>query len=348
MHQSLSNNTASLKKINMELVKTSLKEVEYGTKSSIAQATGLSVATCGNILKELLATGEALEVSHEESSGGRPARRFKYNKNYGFIGCIYTSIKDNTRWIHYKVTNLIGEEIEEDVIISDQITSETIDNFIGKLTKKYTNILAIGVGVPGVVHEGIIGICDIIELTNVNLGEKLKEKYKIEVTIENDMNLTVYGIYKRQQYKKETSLAVVTFIEDSFPGAGIIIDGHILKGSTKFAGEVSFLPFDLTREDQLKHLINKEKFIPLAAKTLISIIVIINPQIIVLTGGLCKLEYVDDIYNTCMQIIPKEHMPNISYIEDTHKDYMQGLISIALESLSYQGALMLRHMFIKH
>ncbi|MFE7083374.1 ROK family protein [Priestia megaterium] len=335
MHQPMSNNTASLKKMNIGLVKKVVKEVEYGTKSSIAQATGLSVSTCGNILKELLVTGEVLEVSHEESNGGRPARRFKYNKNYGFIGCIYISIKDNTHWVHYRVTNLIGEKIEEEVIISDHITYEVIDNFIENLTKKYTNILAIGIGIPGVVHEGVIGICDISELTNINLGEKLKEKYKIEVTIGNDMNLTVYGIYKRQQYTKETSMAVVTFIEDSFPGAGIIINGHILKGSTKFAGEVSFLPFNLTRDDQLKHLINKEQFIPLAAKTLISIIAIINPQIIALTGELCKPQYIDDIYNSCLQIIPKEHMPNISYIEDTHKDYMQGLIYTALESLSY-------------
>jgi len=339
MNKPLSNNTAALKKINIELVKTSLKNLEYGTKSSIAQATGLSVGTCGNILKELLVTGEVLEVSHEESSGGRPARRFKYNENYGFIGCIYISLKNDIRWVNYRITNLRGEKIEEDIITSDNITYEEIDAFIDQLIKKY-NILAIGIGVPGVVNEGVIGICDIPELANINLGERLKEKYKIEVTIENDMNLTVYGIYKH--HKKETSVAVVTFIENSFPGSGIIVDGNILKGSTKFAGEVSFLPFDMSREDQLKHLHNKERFIPLAAKTLISIIAIINPQIIVLTGGLCKSEYVDDIYNNCLQIIPKEHIPNISYIEDIHNDYMQGLLSTTLESLAYHGTLMLK------
>ncbi|MGG0418609.1 ROK family protein [Priestia aryabhattai] len=340
MNKPLSNNTAALKKINIDLVKASLKNLEYGTKSSIAQATGLSVATCGNILKELLVTGEVLEVSHEESSGGRPARRFKYNENYGFVGCIYISLKNNARWVNYKVTNLKGEKIEEDIITSDNITYEVIDSFINQLTQKYTNILAIGIGIPGVVYEGVIGICDIPELSNINLGERLKEKYKIEVTIENDMNLTVYGIYKR--HEKETSVAVVTFIENSFPGSGIIIDGNILKGSTKFAGEVSFLPFDLSREEQLKHLHNKEQFIPLAAKTLISLIAIINPQIIVLTGGLCKPEYVDNIYNNCLQIIPKEHIPNISYIEDIHNDYMQGLLSTTLESLAYHGTLMLK------
>ncbi|WP_194758245.1 ROK family protein [Priestia megaterium] len=339
MYQPLSNNTASLKKINVELVKATLKGVEYATKASIAQATGLSVATCGNILKELLITGEVVEINHEESSGGRPARRFQYNKEYGFIGCMYISIKDKTRCIHYKVTNLIGEEIEEDFLILDRVTYEAFDKFIEKLTTKYKNILAIGIGVPGVVHNGIVGICDIPELIDVHLGEKLKEKYKIAVTIENDMNLTVYGLYKSQQYKKESSVVVMTFIEDSYPGAGIITDGHILKGNTKFAGEVSFLPFGLSREDQLTYLFKKEQFIKIATKTVVSMIAIINPQLIALTGELCKPTYIPEIYNACLQHIPKEHMPRISHIENIHNEYMQGLISTTLESLTYCSGL---------
>jgi predicted NBD/HSP70 family sugar kinase len=42
-------------------------------------------------------------------------------------------------------------------------------------------------------------------------------------------------------------LHVIKFPKDNFPGAGFIVDGHLLKGNTKFAGEVSFLPFGRLR-----------------------------------------------------------------------------------------------------
>lgn len=63
-------NTQQVKRINVELVKNTLRSMGVGTKASIANLTKLSVATCGTILNELLQTGEIIDLGPDESSGG--------------------------------------------------------------------------------------------------------------------------------------------------------------------------------------------------------------------------------------------------------------------------------------
>ncbi|ALP38849.1 transcriptional regulator [Paenibacillus sp. IHB B 3084] len=331
----VSNNAIRVKQINVELVKNTLKSLEYATKSSIASITGLSVATCGNILKELLQTGEVLETELEESNGGRPAMRYKYNADYSYILCLNVKTEGGLDSLTYAVSNLLGDVIVEKTSIVPYIDYEVIEKQIGELISIYGNVKAVGIGIPGVVHQGVIGVCDIDPLIGIPLGPLLYNKYELEITIENDMHLTVYGFYKMQNYDEDKSFAIVNFPKDNFSGAGFIVDGHLLKGNTKFAGEVSFLPFDMTREEQLKQSKNTQGFVPLAVKTITSIIAIIDPVSIALTGELSKPTLLDDIYNGCLKDIPQEHMPEIFVKSDTNDEYMNGLISVTLESLTY-------------
>lgn len=61
------------------------------------------------------------------------------------------------------------------------------------------------------VYEGVVvGDCDIKSLINFPLEKKLKERFPLEIIVEN------------------------------------------IKGNTNFAGEVSYLPFDITLEEQIK------------------------------------------------------------------------------------------------
>lgn len=47
---------------NVKLVKDALKSLESGTKNTVAQMTGLSIATCNTILNELAESGEILKL----------------------------------------------------------------------------------------------------------------------------------------------------------------------------------------------------------------------------------------------------------------------------------------------
>lgn len=102
--------------------------------------------------------------------------------------------------IVHAVTNLAGEMLAECSSEAESINYETIDKLLARLVDSYENIKAAGIGIPGIVHNGVIGACDIKELSNVTLVSRLRASYDLEFTVENDMNLATYGFYKKQVY----------------------------------------------------------------------------------------------------------------------------------------------------
>ncbi|MBU5671735.1 ROK family protein [Paenibacillus brevis] len=331
-----SHNTRQVKKINVELVKNTLKAIGTGTKASIAGSTGLSVATCGTILNELVESGEVLETEFEESSGGRPARQYMFNADYAYVLCLLVKTESGAHSISYAIVNLMGEMVEEEVRSLPPIDRSRIDLIIGELIQKYDNIKAIGIGIPGVAHHGVIGICDVAALAGLALGPWLEEKYGIDVIIENDMNLAVYGFYNLQDVEEDKTVAVVTFPNNHFPGAGFIVNGRMVTGHTHFAGEVSYLPFGMTREEQLAKWHEQEHFMTNAVQVLASIIAIMNPVSIAVTGELTHPSMLEPLTESCMKYIPKEHMPLLTIKNDIHHEYLTGIITLALESLTYR------------
>lgn len=326
-------NSAQIKCINVELVKNTLRNLSIGTKQDVAKATGLSVATCNTILNELLETGEVLADELAPSYSGRPARRYTFNANYSLIACIYMYNENGKHTITYTVVNLMGEILEKNCI-QKKISYEKIESLIDELIARYTNIKAVGIGVPGLVNQGVVGVCDIDELVGVPLGLLLKEKYPLKITINNGTNLIALGFYHNQGYQEEI-IVTIHFSKKNYPGAGIIIGGHIVRGNTGFAGEISFLPFDCSREEQLKQLNSNDGFIPLVVKTICSFVAVINPSSIMLTGDLFATEMLDEIRTRCLNFIPQEHIPSIFISESYHEVYMSGLIFKTLESLTY-------------
>lgn len=334
--QPVTHNTIQLKKMNVELVKNALKAQGIGTKASIASLTKLSVATCGTILNELVTVGEVIQMESDGASGGRPAKQYKYNADFGCVVCLLVKTEGGIHSISYSIVNLVGETVKETTLELQHIDVDAIDGLIEKLVSENGNIQAIGIGIPGVVHRGVVGVCDVPDLAGKPLGPYFEEKYDMSVTIENDMNMTVYGFYHLQNFEEEKTFAVVTFPKNHFPGAGFIVDGRILSGNTKFGGEVSFLPFGMTREEQLRQLHTDEGFIRLAVHTLTSVIAIINPVTIAITGEVPRETQLDELYAGCMMNIPEEHMPQLFIQNDTHREYMKGMVTATLESLTYR------------
>ncbi|MBU3144384.1 ROK family protein [Clostridium sp. CF012] len=325
-------NTAQVKRYNVEIVKNALKALTGGTKTTIARITGLSVATCNTILNELAATGEILEGTNEYSSIGRPAQFYRFNENYSYICCIYMTYENRSKILTYAVVNLVGDVIKEKSMVSARIDYDVIENTVEQLIAKYENIKAVGIGIPGVVNQqNVIDICDIEELGNCALAERLTNKLGMDVVIENDMNSIAYGVYQAGEYQEDTSIAVVAFYKDNWPGSGIIVDGHIIRGNTNFAGEVSYLPLGCTHEKQKELLKNREDTIQLVAKTICSLTAIINPHTIVMTGTALSDDMMDEICLLVSEIIPKNHIPKIILEHNIQEYYLKGLSSMTLE-----------------
>lgn len=334
MKQMISN-TAQVKRYNVGIVKNTLKALPSGTKTTIAKITGLSVATCNTILNELTATGEIFEVTNEYSNVGRPAKAYQFNEDFSYICCIYMSYENEKKNLTYAVVNLLGNVIEKQSMVKEYINYEVIETLVQKLMEQYENIKAIGIGIPGVVNkQNIIDFCDIEELGRCALAEMLTGQFGVYVVVENDMNLIAYGFYQSVEHQEDRSVAVVSFFKDNWPGSGIIVDGHIIRGNTNFAGEVSYLPFGFTRNQQKELLKNREGIIQIVGKTISSLTAIINPESIIMTGTILTEDMLGEIYDLCNQTIPKNHMPHILLEHNVQGYYLKGLSSLALEYLN--------------
>lgn len=97
----------------------------------------------------------------------------------------------------------------------------------------------VGLASPGAVNskEGIVlHGTNLPEWENVPLKKWMGESLGVEVQVVNDANAAAWGEYVRGAGKRSENMVYVTF--STGIGAGIVLDGKLLLGTTSFAGEL--------------------------------------------------------------------------------------------------------------
>lgn len=330
----LTNSTYMVKESNTELIRNALKTLGIATRNEIARKTDLSVATCGNILKDLLETGEVFEDELDNQRGGRPARKYSYNKDFSLAICMNIHSDADQKILRYAVINLYEEILEEKTSSYTFIDMHMIDGLVCKLVEKYPAIKAFGIGIPGISNkEGAILLNDVKELNGTQLAANIKNKYDLEVSMASSPNLTAYGYYKNHidTLEGKTFVALVA-PREHLMGAGIIIDGRMYRGDTNLAGEVGYI-------GQCMKAITSaadENFEAGLITALISIITVLGPSTILLTGSMFTDEIIHHAEETCKKLLPAEFLPQLELKKDASEEYLNGVIHMALDSLSYK------------
>lgn len=326
-------NTAQLREHNKNLIRYALKNIESGTKKIISDMTGLSVATCNNLLKILLKSGEIIELESTPSTGGRPSRQFKYNASFKTLAQIILTKENEEYAITARCCDLIGNEMYKTKEIYPILSVSEISSILEILIKKFPNLSHVSIGVPGVVYQDSIGLCSIKGLENSTLIADLKQRFDLVFYIENDVNATTLGFYENDNYEKNSTFSYIYFPKNFSPGAGIIANGSIIKGNTYFAGEIAYLPLGVTKTDQTKIHLNQSQFTDYVTRIIITINCIINPKIIALSGESFSQESFENIREQLVQSTPNEHIPEIILVEDIDKHYFKGLEKIIMKNI---------------
>lgn len=123
-------------------------------------------------------------------------------------------------------------------INSDMNADDILDGIVAlsrELIEKHS-IEAVGIGVPGINRDGYVTMSN-LPFENYRLGDKLSEKLKMPVKLNNDANCAALGeqIAGGKTYDNVVLLTIGTGI-----GGGIIIDGKIYSGRGS-AGEVGHI-----------------------------------------------------------------------------------------------------------
>jgi predicted NBD/HSP70 family sugar kinase len=106
----------------------------------------------------------------------------------------------------------------------------------------HERLLGIGVGVPGSVDSQGNGLVDAPPLgwQQVPLGSTLRREFELPVLVENNVNALavaerLYGVGR--QFRNFLVVTIGTGV-----GAGIVVDGVVLRGNAGSAGEIGHIP----------------------------------------------------------------------------------------------------------
>lgn len=280
--------------------------------SELTENTDGGLTTVKKCVAQAIDYGMAIEGNIAESTGGRKARQYLINREYQYY---FIAIVDNNNLI-IKVFDFAINCVEDyQKSFEMNLFFSALNEEIEKQARKYT-IGTIGVSLPCVVKNGVV--LDWYynpEMVGFDIKNKLEEKYKANVVVQNDMKLTALGILNTDEINSK-NIVTMQFGHNGIGMAGIV-NGHLIEGNTGFAGEVGYI------NDLRKNIMG----VSYPAKIVRNAIVFFNPEIIVFYKSKRQNDFMR-IFDIATNGLPSYAIPRFEVSDNYIGDIIGGLISL--------------------
>lgn len=211
--------------------------------SRVALARKLQIApsTVGNYVARLSAEGFLMESKNDVSEPGRPPTALWLNAEGGqFIGVDFEAHNIMAMAVDFSDTPVkhFHEKIEPSDTVSD-ILKKIERAITAVLPENPSRLLAIGVGVPGLVDasKGVaLHYKHITHWRNVGLTAPLAKKFGVPVYLENCVRSMALAEMWYGQGRGEQNFVCIGIRTGI--GAGIIASGQLQRGDAHHAGEI--------------------------------------------------------------------------------------------------------------
>jgi predicted NBD/HSP70 family sugar kinase len=226
---------------NRRLILQLIKDAGVISRKTLAEKTGLKLATITLAINEFLEKGMIEERGFIEGDSGRKIMGF------GFASEKYCTIviRISTSYIKIGVydinnNNLFIKKIFLDTLSNINHTCELIANHIENLPSviEHRKVLGVGVGVEGpfVLKDGYYKLPHPQSADGYfDIGKVLANKLKYPVFINKENNFAVYNLWKTKC--KDKQLGIVVNITVSYAiECGIMVNGEIVNGCCGSAG----------------------------------------------------------------------------------------------------------------
>lgn len=211
------------------------------TRNDLAQTTGLSFATVSNIVNELIEVGLLREASREDSGGGRPRARLQVNPERGLL----LGVDVAETYVHIDVFDLALQRIARyDHEISDATREpeNVTDEIVTGLTRALAEhpgreVLGIGVSLPGQVEPltGVSLFAPNWGWNDVPVQSLLEDRLDLPIHVDNPLKATTVAEVWFGHGREVSDLVTVNL--GTGVGAGIAVDGQLIRGVSNNAGE---------------------------------------------------------------------------------------------------------------
>ena len=277
--------------------------------SELSQNTDGGLTTVKKCVAQAIDYGMAIEGNIAESTGGRKARQYLINREYQYY---FIAIVDNNNLI-IKVFDFAINCVEDyQKSFEMNLFFSALNEEIEKQARKYT-IGTIGVSLPCIVKNGVV--LDWYynpEMVGFDIKNKLEEKYKANVVVQNDMKLTALGVFNKDEINSK-NIVTMQFGHNGVGMAGIV-NGHLIEGNTGFAGEVGYI------NDLRKNIMG----VSYPAKIVRNAIVFFNPEIIVAYKSKRQNDFMQ-IFDIATNGLPVYAIPEFKVSEDYIEDIISGI-----------------------
>lgn len=277
--------------------------------SELSQNTDGGLTTVKKCVAQAIDYGMTIEGNIAESTGGRKARQYLINREYQYY---FIAIVDNNNLI-IKVFDFAINCVEDyQKSFEMNLFFSALNEEIEKQARKYT-IGTIGVSLPCIVKNGVV--LDWYynpEMVGFDIKNKLEEKYKANVVVQNDMKLTALGVFNTDEINSK-NIVTMQFGHNGVGMAGIV-NGHLIEGSTGFAGEVGYI------NDLRKNIMG----VSYPAKIVRNAIVFFNPEIIVFYKSKRQNDFMR-IFDIATNGLPVYAIPEFKVSEDYIEDIISGI-----------------------
>jgi predicted NBD/HSP70 family sugar kinase len=252
-----SGSLGSLRERNRAKVLAALQELGIASRAAVARRTGLSRSTVSSLVNELQDAGMVIDRHDAESAsagdrGGRPPLLIGLDRSVG----IAIGIDFGKRHLAVAAADLshtiLAESWREmpegyDAAAGLDGGAELVEEVLAKADIERESVIAVGLGLPGPINlaTGTIGSSSILPgWVGVQVAAEMDERLGMPVLIDNDANLGALAELHWGAGRGSSNLVYLKVATGI--GAGLVIGGHIFRGSGGTAGEIGHTMVDET------------------------------------------------------------------------------------------------------
>ncbi|GAB3207440.1 ROK family protein [Marinactinospora thermotolerans] len=244
-----------IRETNLGSVLRAIREGAPCSRAEVAAATGLTKATVSSIVTELIDRGLVRESgATAERRVGRPGVMLSLDDR-GFVAL---GLEVNVDYLTLVAVDLLEREVvalHEPFAARDAGPEECAARLADLALRALEEpslagraLLGVGVAVPGMIDaaEGRVYDAPNLGWRNVPLRAWLRELLRkggtpdVPVLVDNDANLGAVAEYRGGHLSHTPDLVYIT--GEVGIGAGVLVGGALLRGSTGQAGEIGHIP----------------------------------------------------------------------------------------------------------
>jgi predicted NBD/HSP70 family sugar kinase len=241
-----------LRERNRERVVGVLRTLGRTSQADIARSTGLSRTTVSSLIAELKDSGLLFEVDAKapDRRGGRPGVQLVLQDSSRAV----VGIDFGHSHVQVAVADLAHNVLAERMCRLDvdhraedalDASARMVDEALSEAGLQRSVVMCAGIGIPGPVDRarGTVGSATILPgWLGLQIATEMERRLGLPVEIENDANLGALAELTWGAGRDRMNFAYVKAATGI--GAGLVVDGKLLRGASGTAGEIGHTTLD--------------------------------------------------------------------------------------------------------